>query len=125
MERLETIRLNLQMGGKLSTEDKNYIRSKAAEYSIEIKSTRCRNCWHDIIVLIESKARRVNKMETATERTGPQLREPFRTYGLRWNGRNVTQSMMNENLYSLMIAAKLGHLFEPYEHEVRSDEDII
>lgn len=107
------------MAGTLTQEEKAFVRSRAKPVGVEVKQTRCKSCWADIISSI------LNAEKQVSGKASPyQLREPYASTGIRWNDRFVSQALMNKGLYKEMIAAGLGHLFEK-SNEDRPEETAI
>lgn len=113
MENLQEIYGRCIKGTTPTTEECAFIRSKAKEYDVKIKDTRCKNRWCDIIIAILLAERKPIDNNSDI----PQLREPYATEGVMWNKQRISQASMTVGLYNRMVNAGLGRLFVKDEQD--------
>ena len=105
-------------GGRLTTEEKAFLRSEAEAYGLKVKKEQCRQCWSDLAVEL------VKAIEAAEAVSVPR--------GTSWRmvkgrdvivrGRRINDQTLTDDLAEWLQAVGVGYLIEKVNDESEQPE---
>ena len=114
-EKISMLKALALKGGRLTVEEKAFLRSEAEAYGLMVKKEQCRQCWSDLAVeLVQAIDGQTAEAVSVPRGTSWRM---VKGRDVIVRGRRINDQTLTDDLAEWLLSVGVGHLIERVDGE--------